>query len=240
VDQLNQLGFAWNAQDYAWERHKKDLDSYRQTHGHCHVPLSYEPSPKLGLWVKEQRRHYSLLQQGKPSHMTPARAAILDPVGFCWDTHEATWLERFRELKLYLADHGHCHVPTSYAANVKLGTWAHHQRRQGRKWQNGEPTHITRERVDLLESIGFVWSSPPRHDDDDDDDDDQDDSDGGDNNNNNATHGDDESTSATSQEMIGRTTPMYFRSHIYRMKRRLRDEAQAATKRRKTTTDVPV
>jgi Helicase associated domain len=174
------------------------------------------------------------MQQGKPSHMTPARAAILDAVGFCWDTHEATWLERFRELKLFLVDHGHCNVPTNYTANAKLGTWAHHQRRQGRKWKNGEPTHITRERVDLLESIGFVWSSP-RHDGDDDDQDGDDGGDGGDTNNNGTVGDDEESTSATSREMIDRA-PVYFRSHIHRMERRLR-EARAA-KRRKKTTDV--
>lgn len=109
------------------------------------------------MWVKEQRRHYALMKQGKPSHMTERRAAALDEVGFCWDTHEATWLERFRELKDFKKETGHCSVPANYAKNMKLATWVHHQRRQVRKLKNDEPTFITKERIEMLQSIGFVW-----------------------------------------------------------------------------------
>jgi hypothetical protein len=231
VDQLNELDFAWNAQDYAWDRHKKDLETYRAAHGHCHVPLNYELSPKLGLWVKEQRRHYSLMQQGKPSHMTKSRAVLLDAMGFVWDTHEATWLERFRELKQFKVDHGHVNVPTNYSPNAKLGTWAHHQRRQYRKWKNDQPNHITNERVDLLESIGFVWSPRQQEDHDHNDDNDDDDDDDGDNDNDNESTSV-ESSGGDQEEGIIEPTPMYFGSHTM-MERRLR-EARTA-KRRKTT-----
>lgn len=91
VEMLNQIDFAWNAQEAAWEKHMKDLSAFRTIHGHCHCPLGDPDFPKLGLWVKEQRRHYTLMKQGKQSHMTEARCAELDAVGFCWDTHEATW-----------------------------------------------------------------------------------------------------------------------------------------------------
>lgn len=157
VDMLNELGFAWNAQEAAWARHLQDLMAFRAETGHCHVPLSLEKYPKLGLWVKEQRRHRTLLKQGKPSHMTAERVEQLDSVGFCWDTHEATWLERLRELKEYKKEHGDCSVPTTYAANPKLGTWVHHQRRQHKKFQQGQECHITQERIDVLNKIGFTW-----------------------------------------------------------------------------------
>lgn len=157
MQHLNDLGFAWNAQEAAWTRHLRDLKAFRSETGHCHVPLSHEKYPKLGLWVKEQRRHRTLLVQGRPSHMTQDRVKILNSVGFCWDTHEATWLERLRELKEYKNTHGNCAVPTNYTANPKLGTWVHHQRRQYKRYKDGASSSITKERVEILSQLGFAW-----------------------------------------------------------------------------------
>lgn len=154
---LQQVDFAWNAQEAAWEKHMRDLKEFRAEHGHCHVPLGDPKFPKLGLWVKEQRRHYTLMKQGKQSHMTEGRCQELDSVDFCWDTHEATWLERLNELRAYKEIHGNCIVPTNYPENPKLGTWIHHQRRQYKKYKEGKPCHITSERIKALDSLGFVW-----------------------------------------------------------------------------------
>jgi hypothetical protein len=54
------------------------------------------------------------MKQGKQSHMTPKRQEELDTFGFCWDTHESTWLERLRELTEFKRKHGHCLVATNY------------------------------------------------------------------------------------------------------------------------------
>jgi hypothetical protein len=159
---LNDLDFAWNAQEAAWDRHMSALCRFREEHGHCLVPLNDPDYPKLGLWVKEQRRHFTLMKQGKTSHMTLERASELDGVGFCWDTHEAIWLERLRELSSYKAKYGTCVVPTNYPENPKLGTWVHHQRRQYKLFQEGSPSHITRERIMALERLGFVWNPRSR------------------------------------------------------------------------------
>ena len=89
--------------------------------------------------------------------MTEARARALNAVGFCWDTHEAVWGERLRELGEYKAHFGDCIVPTNFPTNPKLGTWVHHQRRQYKKHKEGKSCHITEGRVKALEEIGFVW-----------------------------------------------------------------------------------
>lgn len=157
ISQLEALGFAWNAQEAAWKRHMTCLKKFREQTGHCHVPLNHPDFPKLGLWVKEQRRHYTLLKQGKPSHMTPERAEQLSALNFVWDTHEETWLERFRELAKFREKNGTCLVSTNNSDNPKLGTWCHHQRRQYKKFKEGKPCHITDERIAALESLGFVW-----------------------------------------------------------------------------------
>lgn len=161
IDLLNELEFSWNAQEAAWSRHIGDLIKYREATGHCHVPLSHPEYNKLGLWVKEQRRHYTLMKQGKPSHMTESRVKELDKLGFCWDTHHATWLERLNELAEYKKATGSTVVPSNYELNPKLSTWTHHQRRQYKKFKEGASCHITEERIDALNAIGFGWN-PPR------------------------------------------------------------------------------
>ncbi len=158
VTLLNKIDFAWNAQEAAWDRHIDDLRRFQTEYGHCHVPLGHPDYPKLGLWVKEQRSHYNLMKQGKTAHMSAHRAAVLDGLGFCWDTHEATWLERLGELIEFKAKFGTCLVPTNYPENPKLGTWVHHQRRQFKLFREGKPSHITQERIQTFERLGFVWS----------------------------------------------------------------------------------
>jgi hypothetical protein len=38
--------------------------------------------------------------------MTEDRANKLDDIGFCWDTNEATWLDRLREFKVRINNSG--------------------------------------------------------------------------------------------------------------------------------------
>ena len=58
------------------------------------------------------------------------RVRRLDAVGFCWDrrltnagTIEAAWKQRFKELKSFKKEHGHCNVPVRYPPNPVLGRW---------------------------------------------------------------------------------------------------------------------
>jgi hypothetical protein len=158
IQLLNEIGFVWNAQKSAWDQHMADLKTFRCVYGHTLVPLSHPQFPKLGLWCKEQRRHNTLMKQGKKSHMTPSRQAQLDSIGFIWDSQESAWEERYRELAEFRARFGSCTVPSGYAQDQKLRTWIHHQRRNYKKFLAGKPCHITRERIEKLEALGFVWS----------------------------------------------------------------------------------
>ena len=103
--------------------------------------------------MKEQRRHYTLMKQGKQSHLTQERIDELDAVGFCWDTHEATWLERLRELADFRERFGNRGVPANYRENSKLSTWVHHQSRQYKRYRDGKGCHMTKKRIAAL---GFV------------------------------------------------------------------------------------
>lgn len=163
VKLLEELGFAWNAQEAAWNKHYNDLCKYKDENGDCLVSLNCEKYPQLGLWVKEQRRHHALMKEGMHSHMNAKREQALKEIGFCWDSHEAVWWDKFRELEHFKKDHGHCVVPVKFESNPKLGTWVNHQRRQCKLMLEGKPCHMTEDRVRALDRIGFKWFSLPEN-----------------------------------------------------------------------------
>ena len=99
---LNDIEFVWDAQQSAWDRQVKALKKFKEKNGHCHVPWRYEDDRVLCVWVRDQRRHYSYLQQGKPTHMTQERVAQLESMGFLWDTTEATWFQNYHNLVKYV------------------------------------------------------------------------------------------------------------------------------------------
>jgi len=92
ISKLEKIGFSWDAShlspaqpnDDAWNQRHSELVEYKEKHGDCLVPYSYEPNKQLGRWVGRQRWQYRLLQQGKQSSMTGKRIAKLEEIGFKW------------------------------------------------------------------------------------------------------------------------------------------------------------
>ena len=69
------------------------------------------------------------------------------------------WTDRFEELCAFCKKNGHCQVPHSFAENQALARWVKRQRYQYRLKQDGKPSTMTDDRVQVLEKIGFVWDS---------------------------------------------------------------------------------
>jgi hypothetical protein len=86
---LESLDFIWDSNRAIWEERWNELCVYNQIHGHANVPSTYPENPQLAMWVKGQRRHYSLNQRGMRSSITEERAAKLDRLGFVWNVHKA-------------------------------------------------------------------------------------------------------------------------------------------------------
>jgi hypothetical protein len=61
------------------------------------------------------------------------------------------WHEMFRQLVAYKKQHGSTSVPRSYKKDPKLGIWVNTQRASYNKKE------LSEERINLLESICFVW-----------------------------------------------------------------------------------
>ena len=89
--------------------------------------------------------------------MTAERIRLLESVGFDWGTNYATWNALLEQLAEYKAQFTNCLVPRQYAANPTLGTWVATQRINYKLYQEGNPSRMTAECIQVLESVGFKW-----------------------------------------------------------------------------------
>jgi len=142
-------------QNERWTERYSDLLDYYHIHGHFNVP--YKQNPSLFQWVKRQRHQYKLRQQGHHSNLTAERIEMLRKVGFVWDSHRASWEEKFEELKEFKANNGHCFVPCLYNGSTKLSTWIKRQRRQYRNFISKQSSTLDEERIRRMEDLGFAW-----------------------------------------------------------------------------------
>jgi hypothetical protein len=77
--------------------------------------------------------------------------------GLLASQYDLAWNHRFRELKRFRAENGHCNVPQGYKKNKVLGTWVNNQRRFYRQSLAGKNASMTKARIQKLNSIGFEW-----------------------------------------------------------------------------------
>lgn len=140
-----------------WMEKYNELIVFLKLHGHCCVPRNQKHYGPLSSWVKRQRYQYKLRKEGKTSYLTDERVAILDRVGFVWDSHGCVWEERFQELQDFQCQFGHSNVPYNHR-NAKLASWIKAQRREMRAFKEGKtiaPEML--ERFLKLEKLGFCW-----------------------------------------------------------------------------------
>lgn len=63
-------------------------------------------------------------------------------------------MARYLELVDFKEKNGHARVPSN---DKNLGVWVGTQRKQYRLKQKGLPSHMTDERIEMLDKIGFIW-----------------------------------------------------------------------------------
>jgi len=64
------------------------------------------------------------------------------------------WEDRVEMLAEYKRTHGHCMVPQSHPT---LGSWVKWQREKYALYEEGKSKYFTREKVERLDKLGFVW-----------------------------------------------------------------------------------
>lgn len=155
INLLNSIGFNWNeTKSDIWFIQFEELQQYKSKHGDCNVKSDENKS--LMEWVKRQRHAY------KHTKMSEERIKMLNSIGFSW-TKTKKWHDHFEALKQYKLQHGDCNVPPRMKydgvvhspGTYQLGSWLKYQRDQYKKMLKGLPNHLTKYRIELLESIGF-------------------------------------------------------------------------------------
>ncbi|KAG7340142.1 helicase domain protein [Nitzschia inconspicua] len=86
---LEELGFLWDVRSIIWDTRYRELLQFHKRYGLCNVGINCKEFPKLGTWVKCQRRQYCLMVSGQKSHMSPSRVQLLQKVGFSWNGKQA-------------------------------------------------------------------------------------------------------------------------------------------------------
>lgn len=103
-----------------WNTRYEQLVAFQKEFHHCCVPLNYPRNPSLAHWVKRQRYQYRMKSDGKHSTLTEERQKSLEKLGFVWDSHAASWEERWNQLNEFRQQFGHSRVPKNYPANPPL------------------------------------------------------------------------------------------------------------------------
>lgn len=78
TERLDALGFVWDQKEVILEEMLAELATFKQSHGHCNVPIRWAKNPELGLWVQFQRQEY------KKNKLDPNRIQRLEALGFSW------------------------------------------------------------------------------------------------------------------------------------------------------------
>lgn len=161
VEALEDLGFCFevfpNAPREDWSVRYRELCEYKEKNGNANVPAIYGENSALGIWVKNQRMDYKRFRQGQKHHITTDRIQMLNDIDFVWNL-DTPWEQRLEELLAYKKEHGDCHVPQTFKGNRSLAIWVKNMRAEYRKYEVGNVSLLTDERIEELESMGFKWS----------------------------------------------------------------------------------
>jgi Helicase associated domain len=131
---------------------------------------SYEKLSKLGRWVGAQRKSF------KKGGLEKFKVYALNQLGFDFDPAETRWKSQYQLLVKFVQENGHARVPYNYGAksdkkeastdsdpsvdsdDAPLGAWIKRQQHQYKRFQEGNRTELTLERIRLLNDVGMVWN----------------------------------------------------------------------------------
>ena len=149
INDLETIGFVWNAHEELWFQRYQELTEYKAYHGDCLVPKSFASNPKLAKWVDAQRFQF---QRGS---LTTDRIDLLEREGFVWNVHDHKWNLRFEELKAFVEVNGTTRVPKKNP----LYQWIHLQKRKYQEMRDGDRSTMTESRANRLIALGVLESS---------------------------------------------------------------------------------
>lgn len=162
IDLLNEIEFVWDPSATRFATRLNELKNMLNENQNNNI--SFTTNPSLHSWIHRQREQYGRLVAGKKSSLSKERIEAFSEVGVNLDSHELlgapkqshkiSWSRKFHQLKRFAVENGHCVVPQKHA---ELGAFVRAQRNSYRLMKLGKKSSMTYERLNKLESIGFVW-----------------------------------------------------------------------------------
>ena len=132
----------------------RDKDSHDDT-GSSNSDLAFSED-SFRVDDEQQRTYKNKNPQRKPSAVSSKGKDLRPARG----KTRIGWKAHFQLLQEFQKEHGHCQVPPKHSVNnVNLGNWVKSQRQHYRKYQEGQYSPMTQERIDALETLGFNWST---------------------------------------------------------------------------------
>ena len=143
LQELEKMGFIWNAVEYKWEEAFAQLQLFKEMHGHCDVSAREKFNGfALGTWVANLRSN--------KERQTVEKIHRLDELGFSWAVIDGKWNRSYEALKKYAHEHGGLErLPRGKVNGIDLSTWSTRQR------QN--KAHLSDDQISKLDDIGFIW-----------------------------------------------------------------------------------
>jgi hypothetical protein len=151
MDKLNNIGFIWDLPDYWWDCKYTELVNFKEKFGHCNVSKGIPGYLSLAEWCVKQRKDF----KNGEKRLNDQKIGKLNRLGFLWGTiTRVSWKYRYKELKKFKKQYGHCQVPQRWKENPALANWVGIQRRDRNK--------LLQERFALLDKLGFIWQVKKR------------------------------------------------------------------------------
>lgn len=168
---LEALGFEWDRSeghrdaiqknlDQRWLSKFKQLELFKQQHGHCNVSSRQEEFKILAFWVARQRRFF------RNNTLRPDRIQLLDSLDFEWNRkgkavqrkgiNTKRWMMRYQQLVDFRNAYGSFAIP-NITEFFTLRNWLFCQRG---KFKQGK---LPQELIDLLEALDPAWKGPNQY-----------------------------------------------------------------------------
>jgi hypothetical protein len=173
-----------------WEGRFRDLVAFKERYGHTNapqyptkaIPEDHRVSANFCRNCRTQYNYHHDPDKQHLSFLTDDRIQRLEEIGFCWNTREATWQLRWKELQDFSERFGHSNVPARWSENTALAAWVATQRQKYRAQQEDATTdtgtdndtvtwatkkyygkELTQRHIQFLESVDFCWDPHRDH-----------------------------------------------------------------------------
>lgn len=158
------------AKKISFSERYEQCKEFLKKNGHCKIPTSNKENPSLGIWVQEMRRNFKLMMTGKKPRKVLDQEVIakLNEIFFHWGFQpdpnkfpelDASWEKNFEALKEYHESNGNFDAPIT-GDLMALGKWVRVQRTQKYYRDTKRKCFITKDRIKMLNGVGFNWKGP--------------------------------------------------------------------------------